>query len=249
MKQKSIHSLIALAAVIMTGVMPVHAAEYPAEAQATAVVVKQCLRANSRQRVTIVDSGDSFNIAGGGIFPLYVSPFLKLNKNTNLYEAVDKQGVRFARSVDSETYTIEDDLIAQYVDLYGCETIPDPAAPQGNDSTAKAPDAPATADQYDGDNGSEFAERGDIARPENAGANMFTGDLYDEKGDFVKKVVLIRAANDDITLVINDGDKKLYKKDNDMAGKLGTYGEPRMATEFYVAEGRTYEVTHTVLVK
>lgn len=108
---------------------------------------------------------------------------------------------------------------------------------------------PFIAQDYDGGHGSEFVERGDIARHEYAGANTFTGDLYDEKGKFVKEVVLIRAANDDITLVINDGDKKLYKKDNDMAGKPGTYGEPRMATEFYVAEGRTYEVTHTVLVK
>lgn len=108
---------------------------------------------------------------------------------------------------------------------------------------------PFLAELYDGDHGSEFAERGDIARPENAGANMFTGDLYDEKGDFVKKVVLIRAANNDITLVINDGDKKLYKKDDDMTGKPGTYSEPRLAIQFSIAEGRTYEVKHTVLVK
>lgn len=234
MKHKTIISALVFGASLSAGVMPAHAA----------LMYKQCEVLTTREPVIIIDKGSSFSVYTPDLQPVYASPDLKQDPKSKTYIAT-REGMKFSRN-SNNVYTVTDNLLQQSFVIGLCKNIGDTTPPENNDAIASG-----NEDTYQDQagHGSEYVERGDIARPEYKGANKFTGDLYDAKGDFIQKVTLIRAANDDITLVFSDTDKKVYKKDSNMAGKPGTYGEPRLATEFYVAEGRTYDVTHTAIVK
>ncbi|EBL7042124.1 hypothetical protein KS527_004458 [Salmonella enterica] len=100
---------------------------------------------------------------------------------------------------------------------------------------------------FAGDHGSEFEERGDIARPEYAGAHTFTGHLYiDDR--MIGYVTLERKANGDIIMTTEDGNISVWKLDPDITGKAGTYNEPRLTTEFEMGNG-SMTVLHTKIVK
>lgn len=98
------------------------------------------------------------------------------------------------------------------------------------------------------DHGSEFVERGDIAKPEFKGANTFIGDAYDPDGNFVAKVILNRAENGDITVMSEGINRGVFKRDPDLENKNGTYSEYRLETGFTVSEKESYIVRNTKVV-
>ncbi|EAO1133567.1 hypothetical protein EX011_21625 [Salmonella enterica] len=107
----------------------------------------------------------------------------------------------------------------------------------------------AQAEDDDVRHGSEFEERGDIARPEFDGANTFTGEAVNFEGKPSGTVTLTRDESGDVTLSFGGDDQRTYKLDPDMNGTDGTYEETRLSTDFFVGNGMGYSITHTKIVK
>ncbi|EDL8063745.1 hypothetical protein CTA21_16465 [Salmonella enterica] len=100
--------------------------------------------------------------------------------------------------------------------------------------------------------GSEFGERGDIARPEYKGANTFIGVATLGDGTIAATVKIERESNGDIKLTFNgEKESRTYKKDADlnMDGAAGTYQETRLSTDVYLAPNMYYSIINTQLVK
>lgn len=109
--------------------------------------------------------------------------------------------------------------------------------------------AAASGEETAESHGSEYQERGDIARPEYKGANTFIGEAYNLEGKLVGKVTLERAANGEITATFPGFEKMTFKIMTDTEWGDGYYEEPRLSTDFYVAPGELFSVSHTKIVK
>ncbi|EAB4417355.1 hypothetical protein D7B12_18155 [Salmonella enterica] len=203
---------------------------------AQAGVYKICQVYGSYENVTIFDEGNKFSVLDADLNPIFSSPILDKEIRKNVFIGEREEMVFMRTPVE---YSVKDDRERKAFSFTGCKTIKEEAK------------APTTAQANDvTDHGSEFAERGDIARPEFKGANTFIGDAYNNEGTFSGKVRLERAANGDITLTfIDENESKIYALNPDMDGKPSTYEEPRLSTDFYIAKDIYYSVTNTKIVK
>lgn len=223
MNFKLIISLIIVAVLAYFGVTRAHAAG----------VYKQCQLYGTGEIGIIYDEGNKFSIYDENMNPVAESPVLDREIRKNVFMGI-RESLTFMHS--PVEYSMKDSLQNIILSFVHCTSIKDDAPKNDFD------DQPAGSDE------TEYAERGDIARPEYAGAHTFVGDAFDIKGVFIQKVTLIRDAKNNITLVFDGKDKTTFKLNPDMSGVPGTYEEPRLSTDFYVGKGLFYSVTSTKLV-
>lgn len=195
-------------------------------------VVKSCFTIQGHQAI-VADAGDKYFV--------YDAEMLA----ANIYEPIfigtkeDKVFGAYGVSVGGQKFTVGSCVVTD-IQMPDVQTA---AQPDEQDEIVSDADTDAAG------HGSEFEERGDIARPEYKGANTFIGDAYSGSGTPKGKVTLIRAANGDITVISSNNESTVFKLDPDMLGTAGTYTEPRLSTDFHVIDGVWFSVSNTKIVK
>lgn len=199
-------------------------------------VVKSCFTIQGHQAI-VADAGDKYFV--------YDAEMLA----ANIYEPIfvgtkeDKVFGAYGVSVGGQKFTVGSCVVTD-IQMPDVQTA---AQPDEQDEIVSDADTDAAG------HGSEFEERGDIARPEYKGANTFIGDAYDRGGNSLGKVTLVRAENGDITAEFLGYDKMTFKQTMEFDIPVGEYDSTRFTTEFGVAKGPgfTYMITvsNTKIVK